>query len=57
MDQHGQPTDGTEAALAQRVAAFMSDDSSSRGVAGDESQSEGTVVWDRSLSALAIGSA
>ena len=24
---HGQPTDGSEAALAQRVAAFMSDDS------------------------------
>ena len=24
---------------------------------GDESQSEGTVVWDRSLSALVIGSA
>ena len=26
-------------------------------VSGDESQSEGTVVWDRSLSALVIGSA
>ena len=41
LHSHGQPTDGTEAALAQRVAAFMSDDSSSsRGVAGEKTQSE-----------------
>jgi hypothetical protein len=38
LRSHGQPTDGSKAALVQRLAAFLSDDG--RGVAGDESQCE-----------------
>ena len=42
LRSHGQPTDGSEAALAQRVGAFMNDDHDA--TAGDDDVGEAALL-------------
>ena len=44
LRSHGQPTDGSEAALAQRVAALMSDDRDATAGTGEDRDDVGEAA-------------